>query len=313
MSSLRGTVPRLGVGSVPSGAVAALELLEGGVAQVGDQCLGGEHLAGEVGGTVRLAPAALGAAVEVEHVLPREMLEGRRAKVLIALVGSRHHGVDVDGTQTSPRLLLPEHDVGRGGDDVKVLAVAEVDEEPEDQDEVRPEEDPVERGERAAPGAEWCEEVAERRGHRPVGCQRLGGALGDEGREVELHADEKRRDPDQDEKGVAAVAAPEAGGADRQAVDEGEQHSGQREHAEEVLEVGERGGDEGNGVEPNTHHQRLDDPLSDGGEQDQETPEDQGVEHSRVGPAQQATLAEDVAHEGARPPWDVAAAPVGAP
>jgi len=44
---------------------------------------------------------------------------------------------------------------------------------------------------------------------------------------------------------------------------------------EEVLEVGERGGDEGNGVEPNTHHQRLDDPLSDGGEQDQETPEDQ--------------------------------------
>jgi hypothetical protein len=71
------------------------------------------------------------------------VLESGCAEVLIARVLGRHHGVDVDGTQTSLRLLLAEHDVDGGGDDVKVFAVDEVDEETEDQDEVRPEEDSV--------------------------------------------------------------------------------------------------------------------------------------------------------------------------
>jgi hypothetical protein len=144
-----------------------------------------------------------------------------------------------------------------------MLAVAEVDDETEDQEEMAPEEDSVERGERAAAGSERREEMAERRGHGPVGCQRLGGVLGDEGRVVELHAGEERRDPDEDEERVAAMAAAEASGPDHQPVDQGEQHAGEREDAEEVLEVGERGGDGGDGVEPDADHQSLDDPLGD--------------------------------------------------
>ena len=77
--------------------------------------------------------------------------------------------------------------------------------------------------------------------------------------------------------------------------------------------MGEHRGHHGDGVEPHPDHERLDDRLGDGGEQDQEAPEDEGVEQPGVGPAEQPALAEDIHQGGAGAPPQVAAAPVGPP
>jgi len=160
--------------------------------------------------------------------------------------------------------------------------------------------------------AQRGEEMAERRGHRPVGGQRLGGMLGNQGRVVELQAEQQRRDPGQDEQRVAAMAAAEADGLHGQTLHQGQQQPGQDEGAEDVLEVGDRGGEEGDGVEPHANDEGLDDGLGDGGEQDQEAPEDERVERARVGPAEQAALTHDIGEEGTRPSPEVPATRVGA-
>src|SRR5450631_2816867 len=90
------------------------------------------------------------AGVEVEHVLPAEVLEGDRAEVLVGLTLRVHDRFDVEDGQAPLGFGRLEVDVGGRGDDVKVLAVAEVDEEAEDEHQVAPEEQSVEADEHVA-------------------------------------------------------------------------------------------------------------------------------------------------------------------
>ena len=108
---------------------------------------------------MRLAAPAFRAGVQIEHVLPREVLECACSKVLIRLILGIHHGVDVEGAQRSLGSLVLEQDVGNRGDDVQMLAVAEIHEESKDKGEVRPEEQAVEDGQRLAPRAERPEDA----------------------------------------------------------------------------------------------------------------------------------------------------------
>ena len=133
-----------------------------------------------------LTPAALGARVEVEHVLPAEVLERHRAEVLVGLVLRVHDGLDVEDRQPPLRLGRLEEDVGGCGDDVQVLAVAEVDEEAEDEHEVAPEEEAVQADEHVAVRAERREQPRQRAGEGAVGGHRLHrAALRDQRRVVE--------------------------------------------------------------------------------------------------------------------------------
>src|SRR5580704_2152902 len=63
------------------------------VSQVGDQRLGRKWLARVVRGAMRLTTTAFGARVQIEGVLPREVLERAGAEVLIRLVLRVHHRV----------------------------------------------------------------------------------------------------------------------------------------------------------------------------------------------------------------------------
>jgi hypothetical protein len=254
---------------------------------------------------VSLAAATLGAGVEVEHVLPAEVLQGRRAEVLICLVLRIHDRLEVEDRQCALRPGVLEEDVRRRGGDVQVLAVAQVHEESEDQHQVRPKEDPVQDGERIAARPERGEKARERAGERPVGRKRLRrAALGDQRGVVEFHEGDQRADPRQDQHRVSAMAAPEPGGVHHQPVDQSHEHAGEDGDAEDVL--GERD-DRGTGhpVEHERLPQRLDDRLGDGGEEHEESPEDQGVEHARVRPAKQTPLGHDVDAERLEAATDV--------
>src|SRR6202043_1081482 len=108
---------------------------------------------------VGLAAPAFRARVEIERVLPREVLERAGAEVLVRLTLRVHHRLDVEGPKRSLGPFVLEEDVGNRRDDVQVLAVAEAS---EDQGQVRPEEDAVDDDERLAPRAERPENTGER-------------------------------------------------------------------------------------------------------------------------------------------------------
>src|SRR5207248_7693533 len=65
-----------------------------------------QRLAGVPRGADVLAPTALGARVEVEHLLPREVLERGRAqrRHLVGIGGLQRLHVDLDGPQLPPGL-----------------------------------------------------------------------------------------------------------------------------------------------------------------------------------------------------------------
>ena len=110
------------------------------VADPHDQELRRERLAGRVRRADVLAAAALGARHRVEHLLPREV--GDRA-------GPEAHGglvlgLEVERLEAATRARAAEEDVDRRGRDVQVLRVREIGEEAEDDQHVRPDEDPLE-------------------------------------------------------------------------------------------------------------------------------------------------------------------------
>ena len=127
-----------------SGTSACVRAPEELVAQVHDDELGGQGLAGVPGRALALAAAALGAGDEVEQLLPGEVLDlaGAEDRVLV-------HRLDVDLGRlvegAEARRLAGEGDVQRCHEDVKVLGVDDEDQERDDHDHVQVDEDRLER------------------------------------------------------------------------------------------------------------------------------------------------------------------------
>ena len=131
---------RAGVGSNAPSARSCRALGEQLVAEAHDQELRRELLAGGVGRADVLAAPALGARHRVEHLLPGHVGDGRRRRSGSALV----LGLEVERLEPAARARAAEPDVDRRRGDVQVLRVREVGEEAEDEQHVRPDEDPLE-------------------------------------------------------------------------------------------------------------------------------------------------------------------------
>jgi hypothetical protein len=110
------------------------------VADAHDQELRAQLLARRVRGADVLAAPALGARHRVDHLLPRQVGDrgGAEAHRRLVLDG------EVERLEPPPRARAPEPDVDRGGGDVEVLRVRQVGEEPQDQQDVGPDEDALE-------------------------------------------------------------------------------------------------------------------------------------------------------------------------
>src|SRR4029077_18026987 len=89
------TVRLRDVGVMFRGGVSTREVLVRVISSIGDQSLRRQRFAPVVCGTVRLTAPTFCARVEIEHVLPRELLEGTGAELLIGCVLRVHHGVDI--------------------------------------------------------------------------------------------------------------------------------------------------------------------------------------------------------------------------
>ncbi len=85
-----------------------------------------------------------------------------------------------------------------------------------------------------------------------------------------------------------------------QAVEERHGDTADHHEEEQVLEERDRTAS-GKQVEAESLPECLDDPLGDRGEQHDEPPEDEGVEHSRERPSEQPSLRDDVHEEGTNP------------
>src|ERR1700693_2293152 len=94
------------------------------------------------------------------------------------------------------------------------------------------------------------------------------------------------------------MAAAKPGGVDHQAVAKTHNDPADDEEEEEILEDRDRATPR-QAIELESLPERFDDTLRDGGEQDHEAPEDEGVEHAGKRPAQQASLRDDVHEKGA--------------
>ena len=128
------------------------------VAQRPVHLLVAERLAGDVGRAVGLAAAALGAAVDVEGLLPGEVLHRARAEVGAPPTPGR-------ACASAPRGGQPlQVDVGQRGDDVEVLPEGQEVEEDQHDDEVEPEGAAPTAA--VAPGRGRQERRAERAGRR---------------------------------------------------------------------------------------------------------------------------------------------------
>ena len=111
------------------------------VAEAHDQQLRRELLAGRVGRADVLAAAALGARHRVDHLLPRHVGDRVGAEAHRALVLDR----EVERLEPAARARAAEPDVDRRRRDVEVLRVRQVGEEADDEQDVRPDEDPLAR------------------------------------------------------------------------------------------------------------------------------------------------------------------------
>src|SRR2546422_948837 len=116
------------------------------VADIDDDLLRREELAGEVGRASLGAAAAFGAGVRVKELLPGEILELARAEGLACLHALLH--VD-DRGEDAGRLEAAGEDLRGDREDVRVLRVGEVAEEDEEVEQVLVKEDGVERFRRA--------------------------------------------------------------------------------------------------------------------------------------------------------------------
>ena len=118
---------------------------EGVVAQVQDDLLGRQRLAGGPGRALRLAPPALGAGGHVQQALPGEVLDLAQAEhvgVRVGLLEVQHLAVAAHRLQGAQGVRAPgEQDVHRGQRDVQVLGVDHDDGEGHDHADLGQEED----------------------------------------------------------------------------------------------------------------------------------------------------------------------------
>ena len=248
-------------------------LREDVVAQIHDEQLRRELLAGRVRGADVLAAAALGAGHRVEDPLPGQVRDGARAEAELVVVA-----LEAKRLEPSRRSRPAEEDVRAGRGDVEVLGVGEVDEEGEDDQHVAPDEGAFEHLGRGAP----AEEVGERvRDGRPLGRPGVEPQC-DLARVPEEEGRDDAGDQAEDEIRLAEVAALEAArplhladperGGDADEHEAAEEVDGEREPAL-PLEPGERRSRRQIRLAVD-HVDRGDD---DRGEEDDEAPEDERV------------------------------------
>ena len=145
----------IGGGQQPGG------LGEGVVAQVQDDLLGGQRLAGGPGRALRLAPAALGAGGHVQQALPGEILDlaqPEHVRIRVGLLEVEHLARRPHRLQRAERVRPPgEQHVHRGQEDVQVLGVHHDHQERHDHRDLRQHEHHLQHavhpGARAAPAS----------------------------------------------------------------------------------------------------------------------------------------------------------------
>ena len=266
------------------------------VAEPHDQELRRELLARRIGRADVLATSALGARHRVDHLLPRHVGDRRGPEPHRALVLDG----EIERLEPATRPRAAEPDVDGGGGDVEVLRAWKVDEEPDDEQNVRPHEEPLAY---LGPGA-GAEHLRDRVGEgRPA-----RGPLVDPGRDQRGVPGEQRehdqRDQAEDEVCLTEVAAPETLRSLHLADPERGGDADEHEHHEEVDDQGEpplraqprhglalcHGGDQ-------RHHDRR--------EEHQEAPEDDRVDQPRDEPLEQFPLPEHDHRLVANPPRHV--------
>ena len=110
------------------------------VAQIHDEELRRQRLAGVPGRALRLAPPALGAGGHVEELLPREVLDAAGAEDHLVVVADVLHGHVGGGGQGAQGPGPPGRGhVDRGQEDVQVLRVGDEDQEAHDDGDVEQE------------------------------------------------------------------------------------------------------------------------------------------------------------------------------
>src|SRR5207247_9724966 len=112
------------------------------VPEVHHQKLGGQGLAGVPRRADGLAPAAFGAGVGVQDLLPRQVFQGGGSQVGVAAV--RLLEVDVQRAEPAPCLGVGEEDVRLRDEAVGGLGVGDVGQDAQDQQDVGQQEHPLE-------------------------------------------------------------------------------------------------------------------------------------------------------------------------
>ncbi len=251
-----------------------------GVADVADEDLRVERLAGQGRRAHLAAAAALGAGVAVEHLLPGQVLDARGAEPLGVL--------EVDLDQPSHRLEVHEEDVGDRREDVEVLRVRQVVGEEEQVREVEPPAPLVDRLQRRRGPAR--QRAGDRSDHGSPGRRVLRGESGPRplGEQIRRHQEGDQKEDQPRVPGQIQAFRPREGPPK-----DGQRHAGEREDLEDVL-------DQGVGVagRPGEEHEARDQPLDHEGEgahrENDEAAEDQDVEKARVEVAEHPALREGV-------------------
>ena len=294
------------VGQVRAVVVAVGEdercLGEGVVAQAHDEQLGAEWLLGVPGGALALAPAALGAAGEVEHALPAEVLDRADPELLEVLLLEVLHRLHVDGLAAHGHRLdgaesdraTTEHDVQRCDEDVQVLGVQHDDEEHQHDADVQHQADVLEH--LVGVFAEWFQRTPDEMRHeRPVAVREVAGRS--TGPAEQEHRPDDVEDHEQDHPRPAEVGTLEPGlaaeplgrvlqpdGGEHGQADDGHDGDEVLGESEEVPVADQR--DRESLLEQGPVGLEVD-----GGE-DEERPEHEEVRGAGNGPLQQLLLAE---------------------
>ena len=270
------------------------------VAQVQDDLLGRQRLAGRPGRALGLAAPALGAGRHVQQALPGEVLDLAQAEHIgigVGLLEVQHLPVAAHGLQAAERVRAArEQHVERGQHDVQVLGVGDEHPEAEDDRELGQDEHRLQHA--IDPAAQGVQPVPDDlRGERAVRVREHPGV--DLRPAVQQQGSDNEENSRQDEPGRAGVAAGEPGRpplslrAVAQPDDSERDEAGQHQDGEQVLEEAQR--------------ERMPDPrdrelpveqitvgLDDREDQDDEAPERDEVRQAGHRPLEQLPLPEDL-------------------
>ena len=297
---------RLGLDQVGQALPLALlgqqvrSLGEGVVAQVEDELLGRQRLAGRPGRALRLAATALGARAQVEHALPRQVLhlpDPEHVRVWVSLLEVQRLAAAAHRLQRAQRVWPPrEQNIDQGGRDVQVLRIEDEHYETHDQRELGEDEGRLQYAVRA--DAQRGKPAADRLGGerampiREVARVGLRTPVDQQGRHDE-------EDPQQDEPGRTCMRTREprrpARPLRRVPQPDDRERDNARQHAqgEYVLQEADPGpGADAPDSEPTVEEVPVG--LQNRQHQDKEAPEGQRMSHPRHGPLKQLALPYDL-------------------